>query len=104
MFLFTFFRLHVDSCLKDSLSCAVKTENEEMVLGILTNFHNNKKIKTLTDMTELVEHAIYSAAVEENSAILQTILKWNQVNRIHQRLVSTSFDQFRPVSTNFDQF
>ena len=73
-------RRHVDSCIKDALSCAVRSENSEMVIGILTNFHNNKKIKTLTDMTELVEHAIYSAAVEENSSILQTILKWNQVN------------------------
>ena len=69
----------MDACIKDALSCAVKIENEAMVIGILTNFCNNKKIKTLSDTTELVEHAIYSAAVEENSAILQTILKWNQV-------------------------
>ncbi len=73
------FRRHVDGCIKDALSCAVKIENEQMVIGILTNFHNNKKTKTLSDTTELVEHAIYSAAVEENSNILQTILKWNQV-------------------------
>ena len=25
-----------------------------------------------------VEHAVYSSAVEENSAIMQIILKWNQ--------------------------
>ena len=62
------------------MGCGVKIENEQLVIGILTNFHNNKKIKTLTDTTELVEHAIYSAAVEENSHLLQTILKWNQVN------------------------
>lgn len=74
-----FSRRHVDACIKDALSCAVKIENEAMVIGILTNFCNNKKIKTLSDTTELVEHAIYSTAVEENSAILQTILKWNQV-------------------------
>ena len=54
-------------------------ENEKLVIGILTSFHNNKKIKTLTDTTELVEHAITSAVIEENSAILQNILKWNQV-------------------------
>ena len=41
--------------------------------------NNNKKKKTLTDTTELVEHAITSAVIEENSAILQNILKWNQV-------------------------
>lgn len=74
-------RHNVDACIKHALTCAVKIENEAMVLGILTNFHNNKKIKTLTDTSELVEHAIYSAAVEENSAILQTILKWNQTHK-----------------------
>jgi hypothetical protein len=74
------YRRHVDSCIKDALTCSVKIENEKMVIGILTNFHNNKKIMTLTDTNELVEHAIYSAAVEENSAILQTILKWYQVS------------------------
>ena len=82
MVLILFFRRHVDACIKDALSCAVKIENEAMVIGILTNFCNNKKIKTLSDTTELVEHAIYSAAVEENSAILQTILKWNQVQKL----------------------
>lgn len=77
------FRRHVDTCIKEALSCAVRMENEQMVIGILTNSHNNKKIKTLSDTMELVEHAIYSAAVEENSAILQTILKWNQVKAIY---------------------
>ena len=81
-----FSRRHVDACIKDALSCAVKIENEAMVIGILTNFCNNKKIKTLSDTTELVEHAIYSTAVEENSAILQTILKWNQVSNFEDLL------------------
>ena len=70
----------MDSCIKQALTCAVKIENEQLVIGILTNFHNNKKIKTLSDINELVEHAIYSTAVEENSIIMQTILKWNQVS------------------------
>ena len=69
----------MDACIKDALTTSVQIENEKMVIGILTNFHNNKKIKTLSDTTELVEHAITSAAIEENSAILQNILKWNQV-------------------------
>ena len=73
----------MDSCIKQALTCAVKIENEQLVIGILTNFHNNKKIKTLSDINELVEHAIYSTAVEENSIIMQTILKWNQVSIIY---------------------
>lgn len=67
--------------IKTALSSAVKIENEMLCIGILANFHNNKKIKTLTDTNELIEHAVYSAAVEENSAILNSILKWNQSNR-----------------------
>ncbi len=47
----------------------------------MTNFHNNKKIKTLTDTNLLIEHAVYSAAAEENSQILHSILKWNQSNK-----------------------
>ena len=77
--IFTIFRRHVDACIKIALTTSVQMENEKLVIGILTSFHNNKKIKTLTDTTELVEHAITSAVIEENSAILQNILKWNQV-------------------------
>ena len=71
----------MDACIKIALTTSVQMENEKLVIGILTSFHNNKKIKTLTDTTELVEHAITSAVIEENSAILQNILKWNQVWR-----------------------
>ena len=55
-----------------------KIESDQLVIGILNNFHNNKKIKTISDTGELIEHAVYAAAVEENSVILQTILRWNQ--------------------------
>ena len=48
------------------------------MIGILNTFHNNKKIKTISDTAELIEHAVYSAAFEENSVLLQTILRWNQ--------------------------
>lgn len=71
-------RRHVDCCIKDALTTSVQMENEKLVIGILTSFHNNKKMKTLSDTTELVEHAITSSVIEENSQILQNILKWNQ--------------------------
>ena len=32
---------------------------------------------TLTDTNLLIEHAVYSAAMEENSPILHSILKWS---------------------------
>jgi len=62
-------RRHVDACIKDALSCAVKIENEAMVIGILTNFCNNKKIKTLTDTAELIEDAVNAATMEQTWAL-----------------------------------
>ena len=52
----------------------MKIESDQLVIGILNTFHNNKKIKTISDTAELIEHAVYAAAVEENSVLLQTIL------------------------------
>ncbi|XP_059085448.1 short transient receptor potential channel 6-like [Tigriopus californicus] len=74
-------RGNVDASIKEALRSAVKVEDEHLVLGILDNFHNNKKIKTLTDMNELIEHAVYCAAVQEDSNILHSILKWNLSNK-----------------------
>jgi len=74
-------RRNVDVVIKEAITCSVQIESDKLVIGILNNFHNNKKIKTLTDTSELIEHAVYAAAVEENSAILQTILKWNQTHK-----------------------
>ena len=51
------------------------------MIGILNTFFNNKKIKAISDTADLIEHAVYSGAVEENSALLQTILRWNQNNK-----------------------
>lgn len=78
-------RRHVDSCIKEALTKAVKLENEPLVIQMLDNFSNSKKIKTLTDANELVEHAVYAAAVEEDSAILCNILKWSQGNKAKKK-------------------
>ena len=59
----------------------IKIESDQLVIGILNTFFNNKKIKAISDTGDLIEHAVYSAAVEENSTILQTILRWNQNNK-----------------------
>ena len=61
---------------------SVQIESDKLVIGILNNFHNNKKIKTLTDTNELIEHAVYAAAVEENSAILQVISTRKSVDNL----------------------
>ena len=78
----------MDCCIRTALTCAVKNNDSNLVIGILTSLHNNKKIKTVSDIGELVEHAIYSSAVEENSSIMHTILKWNQVSLIFCQSVS----------------
>ena len=66
----------------------MKIESDQLVIGILNTFFNNKKIKAISDTGDLIEHAVYSAAVEENSAILQTILRWNQNNKTKKRWTS----------------
>ena len=70
----------------------MKIESDQLVIGILNTFFNNKKIKAISDTGDLIEHAVYSAAVEENSAILQTILRWNQNNKTKKftRVISLS--------------
>lgn len=74
-------RRNVDAVIREAINSSVKIESDKLVIGILNNVHNNKKIKTLTDTSVLIEHAIYATAVEENSAILQTVLKWNQTHK-----------------------
>ena len=64
-----------------TISHLVQIESDQLVIGILNTFHNNKKIKTISDTAELIEHAVYAAAVEENSVLLQTILRWNQSHK-----------------------
>ena len=85
----------MDATIKEALTCAVQSQNEQLCIGILTNFHNNKKIKTLTDTNLLIEHAVYSAAVEENSTILHSILKWN--HRLVRKLYEACSQIFQSV-------
>ena len=73
---------------------SVQIESDKLVIGILNNFHNNKKIKTLTDTNELIEHAVYAAAVEENSAILQVISTRKSVDNPTETLKCIAFQTF----------
>ena len=47
----------------------------------LEYLQSDKKIKTLTDTAELVEDAVYSATMEQQSDTLNSILKWSQSNK-----------------------
>jgi hypothetical protein len=53
----------VDVTIRQAVNSAVKAKKESLVLAMLSSFQNNKKIKTLTDTSELIEHAIYRQAV-----------------------------------------
>lgn len=46
-----------------------------MVIGLLEFLQTDKKIKTLTDTSELTEDAIYAATVEQNSGTLSIFFK-----------------------------
>ena len=47
----------------------------------LEYLQSDKKIKTLTDTAELVEEAVHSATMEQQSDTLNSILKWSQNNK-----------------------
>ena len=49
--------------------------DEAMVIGLLEFLQTDKKIKTLTDTSELTEDAIYAATVEQNSGTLSIFLR-----------------------------
>ena len=53
-------------------------QDEEILTGLLEYIHTDKKFKTLTDSAEMIELAVYLAAVERNSVLLKIILKWRQ--------------------------
>ena len=72
---------NVTALIKEAISSSVKLKDETIVIGILEYLNADKKIKTLTDTSELIEDAIYCAAVEQSSEILNCILKWSQSNK-----------------------
>ena len=51
------------------------------MIELLEFLHNDKKIKTLTDTTELTDDAIFQATVQQKTETLTIILKWIQNNR-----------------------
>ena len=52
-------RCNVDATIRQAVTSAVKAKKESLVLAMLSSFQNNKKIKTLTDTGDIIEHAIY---------------------------------------------
>ena len=47
-----------------------------MVIELLEFLHQDKKIKTLTDTTELTDYAVFQATVQQKTEMLTIILKW----------------------------
>ena len=74
-------RKNVNGLIKEAISSTIKLEDENLVIELLEFLHNDKKIKTLTDTTELTDDAILHATVQQRSETLTIILKWIQNNR-----------------------
>ena len=46
------------------------------MIELLEFLHQDKKIKTLTDTTELTDYAVFQATVQQKTEMLTIILKW----------------------------
>ena len=46
------------------------------MIELLEFLHHDKKIKTLTDTTELTDYAVFQATVHQKTETLTIILKW----------------------------
>ncbi len=57
------------------------SQTSSPLILVITRLSVLFQVKTLTDITELIEHAVCAAAMEENSTILHAILKWNQQHK-----------------------
>ena len=77
-------RQNVTGLIKEAINSSVKVADGFLIIGILEYLQSDKKIKTLTDTAELVEDAVYAAAVEQSSDTLNSILKWSQNNKMRK--------------------
>ena len=68
-------RKNVTCLIKEAITSTIKNMDEAMVIGLLEFLQTDKKIKTLTDTSELTEDAIYAATVEQNSGTLSIFYK-----------------------------
>ena len=68
-------RKNVTCLIKEAITSTIKNMDEAMVIGLLEFLQTDKKIKTLTDTSELTEDAIYAATVEQNSGTLSIFFK-----------------------------
>ena len=74
-------RRNVNGLIKEAIISTIKLDDENLVIELLEFLHNDKKIKTLTDTSELNDDAILHATVQQRSETLTIILKWIQNNR-----------------------
>ena len=74
-------RKNVNGLIKEAISSTITLGDDNLVIELLEFLHNDKKIKTLTDTTELTDDAIFQATVQQKTDTLTIILKWIQNNR-----------------------
>ncbi len=66
-------RCNVDATIKEALSQAVKVENEALVVAILTNFHTNKKVRTVHSRLEKEVNTFYNDIVGRQKGPISSI-------------------------------
>ena len=67
-------RKNVTCLIKEAITSTIKIKDEQLVIGLLEFLQTDKKIKTLTDTSELTEDAVFAATVEQNSGNFQFLV------------------------------
>lgn len=60
-------RKNVNCLIKEAIISTIKMKDESLVIGFLEFLQTDKKIKTLTDTSELTEDGVFAATVEQSS-------------------------------------
>ena len=69
-------RKNANGLIKEAISSTITLGDDNLVIELLEFLHHDKKIKTLTDTTELTDYAVFQATVQQKTETLTIILKW----------------------------
>ena len=67
-------RKNVNCLIKEAIISTIKMKDESLVIGFLEFLQTDKKIKTLTDTSELTEDGVFAATVEQSSGKSRSVV------------------------------
>ena len=76
-------RKNVTCLIKEAITSTIKIKDEQLVIGLLEFLQTDKKIKTLTDTSELTEDAVFAATVEQNSGTFNFYYGFRKLNDLN---------------------